>query len=283
MTHRNQSNSIYNFMTQQSKLKQLTQIYLKNRPLFLSLIRGKELQLYYQQLEETVELGRTLDFGSGDGFFLDTLLKSLPRLKSDITGLEVESIDPYLLRQSQNFGAYQDIVTYDGCNLPFADASFDTIISNCVLEHVTHLDQNLAELARVLKPSRKFYTTVMTKNWEKYLFGAIFAKDIYKSWMRRKQVHPNLLSCKEWEQEFKEAGFRVVEVKGYLDEHASRWMDFLHYVSVPSLITYKLANNWVLLPRLFDLLPIADWVAGLTRSEVDPNDAAALFYVLEKA
>src|SRR4051794_12824009 len=37
-------------------------------------------------------------------------------------------------------------------NLPFDDASFDTILCNAVLEHVEHVDRVVAELARVLRP-----------------------------------------------------------------------------------------------------------------------------------
>jgi SAM-dependent methyltransferase len=36
--------------------------------------------------------------------------------------------------------------------MPFADASFDTILCNAVLEHVEKVDEVVAELARVLRP-----------------------------------------------------------------------------------------------------------------------------------
>jgi ubiquinone/menaquinone biosynthesis C-methylase UbiE len=39
--------------------------------------------------------------------------------------------------------------------MPFKDASFDTVVTTDVLEHVLHLDDALRELLRVLKPGGK--------------------------------------------------------------------------------------------------------------------------------
>ena len=43
-------------------------------------------------------------------------------------------------------------ITYSGDRLPFGDASFDTVLSNQVGEHVPHPEAFFAELARVLRP-----------------------------------------------------------------------------------------------------------------------------------
>jgi SAM-dependent methyltransferase len=49
---------------------------------------------------------------------------------------------------------------YDGNTFPFADASFDSILCNQVLEHVFNPDEFLGEIARVLKPGGKLLLTV---------------------------------------------------------------------------------------------------------------------------
>ena len=49
---------------------------------------------------------------------------------------------------------------YDGNTFPFADASFDTVLCNQVLEHVFNPDEFLREIVRVLKPSGKLLLTV---------------------------------------------------------------------------------------------------------------------------
>lgn len=45
----------------------------------------------------------------------------------------------------------QDVITYDGYRLPFADKSFDVILSNAVLEHVSDLRALIREMSRVTR------------------------------------------------------------------------------------------------------------------------------------
>ncbi|MGO8995404.1 MAG: methyltransferase domain-containing protein [Polyangiaceae bacterium] len=51
-------------------------------------------------------------------------------------------------------------ITYSGDRLPFGDASFDTVLSNQVGEHVPHPEAFFAELARVLRPGGNLIFTV---------------------------------------------------------------------------------------------------------------------------
>ncbi|GAM10725.1 putative protein [Geobacter sp. OR-1] len=49
-----------------------------------------------------------------------------------------------------------DYVVSPGAPLPFADNTFDMVISRYVLEHVHDLDQLLCEISRILKPNGVF-------------------------------------------------------------------------------------------------------------------------------
>lgn len=49
---------------------------------------------------------------------------------------------------------------YDGKTFPFAEASFDCVLCNQVLEHVFNPDEFLGELMRVLKPGGRLLLTV---------------------------------------------------------------------------------------------------------------------------
>ena len=94
------------------------------------------------------------------------------------------------------------------------------------------LDQVIGEINRIIKPRGKFLTTVMTKKWEEYLFGTKIFGGFYKKYMRKKQVHINLLTRKQWEEKFKKAGFKIVKVSGHLDKFLSSLLDILHYISL---------------------------------------------------
>ena len=58
----------------------------------------------------------------------------------------------------------QDLVNYDGTRFPFADDSFDVVISNAVLEHVADVKSVLEEALRVTRPSGIGYHL-----WHNYL------------------------------------------------------------------------------------------------------------------
>jgi ubiquinone/menaquinone biosynthesis C-methylase UbiE len=251
--------------------------YLRERPLFLSLIRTKEAELYnrYLPLKKPV-----LDVGCGDGFFTKVTFakqRNNERYLIDI-GLDVKNSR---IEEARKLGIYKKLVIYDGKELPFPDNSFSTVISNCVLEHIDNLELTLEEISRVLKPSGLFITAVMAKPWEENLFGNKILGNYYKKWMMKAQIHKNLFRKREWDGVFQKAGFKIGEVKGYLSPSACRLIDICHYLSLPSLINYKLFGKWVLFPPLSQIYPV-DYFLKILSQRVDVDSAGGLFYVLKK-
>jgi SAM-dependent methyltransferase len=289
-------------------MKNYLRTYLRNRPLFYSLIRPKEAELFYKELP----LKRpVLDFGCGDGFFADTVFNNTCRIDVGI------DVDPKKIKEAEKLGVYdtlpalkggvslrrmtyqssihprakahgflercyKKVKLYDGKKIPYPDSNFATVISNCVFEHLDDLDRSLSEIRRVMKPKGKLITTVMTDNWEKYLFGSLLLGALYKKWMRKKQRHLNLLSSNDWQNVFKKNGFKVRKSIGYLDKKTSRRVDILHYVSAGSLISKKVFNKWVVFPEILDVLKIEDKLKRISESNCAVNKSAAIFYVLEK-
>ena len=100
--------------------------------------------------------------------------------------------------------------------------------------------------------------------------------------MRKKQIHKNLLDKKEWDLKFNKAVFKIEKTIGYLDKNTSRWLDLLHYSSIPSLVSYKVFGKWILFPWFYNIAPINKWFERLIRSNVSVGNSAALFYVLVK-
>lgn len=56
--------------------------------------------------------------------------------------------------------ANEEIVPFDGRRIPFADATFDTVLCTEVLEHSPNPTALIAEMERVLKPGGKLVATV---------------------------------------------------------------------------------------------------------------------------
>lgn len=259
--------------------------YLRARPLFLSVLRAKEAFLYrnFLPLKQPV-----LDFGCGDGFFAKIAFSHKSKIQNPKSKFNENIIDVGLdiresrIKEAKAQGIYKKILMYDGKVIPFKKGSFATVVSNSVLEHVSDLDQALSEISRILKPKGKFLTTVMAGKWEDYLIGTKLIGKSYKDYMRKKQAHINLLTRIEWDNKFKKSGFRIVRTIGHFDKFSSGLIDFLHYVSIPSLISYKLTGKWVILPFLAEIIYPKSFLIKMTKNNVSPDSSAALFYELEK-
>ncbi|MGB9883270.1 MAG: class I SAM-dependent methyltransferase [Microgenomates group bacterium] len=247
--------------------------YLENRPAFFSLIRPQEALYFYQH--HYLIKPPILDFGCGDGFFAQlTFGKNKINIGLDLIGNQ-------RVKEAQKKKIYKKITLYDGKIIPYKNNSFKTVISNCVLEHIPNLDLSLKEIYKILKPNGHFLTTVMTNNWEKYLFGKkIFGKK-YLDWFRKKQEHFNLLSLNQWSNKFKKTGFKIEKVYGYIDEKNAHFLELFHFLSIDSLITYKLFNKWVIFPKLNKFLYFSI-IKKIVKLDIDINKSCGLFFVLKK-
>ncbi len=234
--------------------------YLKNRPPFLAVIRAKEAWLYqnYLPLKKPI-----LDVGCGDGFFA----------KLAIGGADI-GLDLADSRMYESKEIYKKLVEYDGIKIPLADNSIGTAVSNSVLEHVEYLDAVIGEVYRVLKPGGLFMCPVMAKPWESYLFD--FAP--YRYWMRKKQVHLNLLTRDEWNNKFNK--FKLVEEIGDLSLKTCKTIELLHYWSIPNLILYTLTGKWSWNNKYF--LPWKKDILDESKLNVAPDKSGAIFYIWQK-
>lgn len=259
-------------------VKTFLKTYLQNRPLFLGLSRAKELQLFRRFLPAGVAAPgyRILDFGCGDGFFSTTLMDGLCMY---LTGADrnIKTVGTAV-----RAGIYSQATCADGAQLPFKTGSFDLIIANSVLEHVENLQHTMQELYRVLRRGGTLLCSVMTDRWEAYLLGRAWFGKSYVAWLRQLQNHRHLLSAEEWQARFEQADFHQRSVIGYLNKKGSRWLELLHYPSAPALVSHRLFGKWVLFPFLFDLLPLHRLLASLVSDDIPVEDAAALFFALDK-
>jgi len=248
--------------------------YLENRPMFMAVIRSQEAMLF-QKYNKLVK-GKILDFGCGEGFFAELVFGK----KRINVGLDL--FNNKRVEEAKKEKIYKKISLYDGNTIPYPDNNFNTVISNCVLEHITNIDQALKEILRVLKPGGFFLTSVMTDQWENNLFGTKLFGKKYLNYMRKTQVHFNLFSNEKWQTYFKKACFKINFIDGYLYKKSAFYLDLFHYLSIGSLISYKLFNKWILfnIPQLNKLK--IQLIKKIIIDENNPDKASALFFVLKK-
>jgi len=221
------------------------QKYINNRPLFHAFIRPTEALLFYKN--KTFIKSPSLDFGCGDGFFCEAVFG---KRKIDV-GIDIQNSRA---EEAFRLNIYKKNVFYEGKRIPFPNNYFKTIVSNCVLEHIPDLDSSLKELNRILEPGGYFLTTVMTDKWEDSLVGSKLFGKKYIKFMRSVQKHINLFSERMWSIFFEKNGFIIEKKINYFSEQESKYNEIFHYLSLPSLISYKLIKKWVIWPSAYSIL-----------------------------
>lgn len=257
-----------------NKLNTYIKAYLKNRPMFYTYIRPLEAMLFKKNMK--LLKSPILDFGCGDGFFTNLIFGK----KNIDIGLDLESNKR--IQEADKNKVYKMISLYDGQFIPFLNNSVSSIISNCVLEHIPNLRLSLKEINRILKPGGYFLTTVMTDEWENYLFGKKILGNLYASFMRKKQQHYNLLSEKSWRKTFERNGFKIIQTIPYLSPAVSERIDLYHYLSLPSLISYMLFKKWNLFTSNKKENNTVNKIANFINQPFNPKNSSAIFYILKK-
>lgn len=242
---------------------------LQYRPYFFSFIRPQEAFLFekYKQYCK----GTILDFGCGDGFFSECIFGK----RTINIGLDVITSR---MKTAEKDKIYKKTVVYDGVHIPFKKSSVQSIISNCVFEHIPHIEKSLSEMNRILKPGGHLITSVMCNTWSRNLFGKKMIGSLYVNWFNKMQEHNALYSKKQWVSLFKKNGFDIIESEDYLYEIASQKTELAHFSSLYSLFLYKLTGKWTfgLSPSQHEVKKIRDLIEG------DKKNPSACFFVLRK-
>jgi len=99
-----------------------------------------------------------LDWGCGKGH-VSKLLRDLRPARLESCDLQVDKDDSSFGQQTPILERFQIPVTplTHPSNIPYADASFDVVVSFGVLEHVANDAASIAEITRILKPNGLFF------------------------------------------------------------------------------------------------------------------------------
>lgn len=198
-----------------------------------------------------------LDIGCGDGHFASIAYDHLP---IDV-GIDVMARD--LPEAAARKDVYREVMFASGTRLPFADASFNTVISNCVIEHIPDNASVLSEISRVLRPGGRFATTLPSEHYPDYLLGSTAFRKAglgnlgrrYGAFFNRISYHYHVYPPEEWQRRLEAVGLEVEEQTYYFSAVAHRRFDLSHYLGVPSLVSKRLLGKWMLFDgqrRLFE-------------------------------
>ena len=101
-------------------------------------------------LQEEELTGNVLELGSGSGAVAAALLERFPNVRLTATDYDPRLVER-LERRVARFGARARAEQADAASLPFADGSFDAVVSFLMLHHVGRWEDALGEAARVLR------------------------------------------------------------------------------------------------------------------------------------
>jgi SAM-dependent methyltransferase len=258
--------------------KDFLYLHTRSLPYFRGLLRAIESRFYLD-----IDLpSPTLDVGCGDGHFA-SLTFDRP--------IEV-GLDPWHtpIHEAKQYNAYKVLVEADGGKMPLPDAAFASAISNSVLEHIPHLDVVLAETARVLQPGAPFIFCVPNHNFLPQLsvarfFDAVGLKPLasaYRAFFNKIARHHTCEDVPQWEARLARAGFKIESYWHYFSPNALATLEWGHYFGLPSLISKKLFNKWLLNSERWNL----GWLLALLKPIYDEAVPQPLgtctFYIVRK-
>lgn len=251
--------------------------HLEEVPPHRALLRSVECRLMGSiELQPPV-----LDVGCGDGHFAARAYHRRLDVGIDLPRAE--------LGEARSWYAYRWVVPASGTALPFPDASFRTVVSNSVLEHIPDLDATLQEISRVLGSGGTFAFTTPSEHFGEFLLGNALMRrlglpalgEAYARWFDGISDHFHRLSPVAWKEKLGAVGLAVKHWHYYFPELAHHVFDVSHYLGAPTILFRKLTGRWIPHPALYR--PVAGWFRQYYENGGDAVEAGAyLFFVCEK-
>lgn len=169
-----------------------------------------------------------LDIGTGEG----QVARRLAAQGSTVIGC-----DPFIaqIAEAESRGGGPAFLLAEAAAAPFADASFDAAVACLVFEHITEVDEAIAEVARVLKPGGKFL----------FLLNHPLLQTPDSGWIDDHMVDPP--------EQYWRLGPYLVECHTHEEVHKDVFIEFIHRPL--SRYLNALADNGLVLRHMYEPAP----------------------------
>ncbi|MBE6868646.1 MAG: methyltransferase domain-containing protein [Ruminococcus albus] len=171
-----------------------------------------EKNFYARQTQDDTQLNAIIDFlpvrpgmkildlGAGTGYLTFAIAKSFPDVT--IVGLDIveKALENDRRRAADEKLDNISFCVYDGVNFPFADKSFDMVVSRYALHHFPEIRASLSEISRVLTDEGYLFICDPTPN-------DIDKDGFIDEYMQVKpDGHIRFYSAEEWKELCRESG-----------------------------------------------------------------------------
>lgn len=250
--------------------------YLERAPAALALWRAIEARHF-----GSVDMPRPLlDVGAGFAEFGRAFFNE----QADV-GLDISRRD---LNMAAREGVYRMLVEGDARRMPFADGSFQTVMSVSVLEHIPGVESVFPETNRVLAPGGTFVFSVPLVDTDSYMLvppvarrlGLALLADAYTRRMHRAFKHVNLHDPEWWIKQVTDGGLEVVEWRRIISRRAMRLYD----AGLPTALLSQIGRVREGHRAVWHPKPVVNAWARLLRGVVaeEETDGSNLFVVARK-
>lgn len=182
---------------------------------------------------------RVLEIGCGIG----SVVADLDRSGHEVVGVDI-SREAVAYGREKYAGIRLEV--HPAENLPFADQTFDVVLSFDVIEHLADVDAHLAEAVRVLRPQGHYLLQTPAKIF------AMVSETLFHRSLSWRDHHPSLHTPAQLRRRLLEHGFTVRFVKiDPVDEYAVTKFGLPRFVLRLARIVRWTRLPLVLQPNLF--------------------------------
>jgi ubiquinone/menaquinone biosynthesis C-methylase UbiE len=185
-----------------------------------------------------------LDIGVGDGTTNAFIFKEKINVGIDLNSKGLKS--------AEKTGKYKKLIRASAEDMPFENASFNTIVSNSTFEHISNDLKAVSEVARVLKKDGLFFLTVPSEYLQKWVLEYDGKRNLEKFNQRANHLHYR--SLQDWKKYFKKNNLKTISSKYYFPKKAA-----LSWYKLFKQFTHKFSNRemWSIIsdPKIIRFIP----------------------------